>query len=735
MKQLGFEDRTKYIITSEGFGDLTIIEPIGWDEDEKELKRSDEYFGVFTNLSNNLRFVGDAYEYIYNVYNAGGIEAEVILTKYERNGYTDEWEVSFKGYLDLTTLSIENNRISVKFNESGFYKKIQSRKGIHFEMERPDTADGVPLPKMKVDRFSLQARKIQFRNSAEKGTDLISTPQYIHITRSIYATPTTKNKVGTVDSFNTVDAITVDRLRGFTAFNGFYQNAKGIRNGRFSFTMRGNITELVDTDPLNVKLIMELQLIKFLNVLDYKQQEVLYTYVSWDTSINPNYFIDFTLPETVITLTNGQGLALAIKITIVPNTNISLDASIQYGISVTTTFDKFDMTWIEDSEYKDEVYPNYKILLPFETVERLIAIMTGRVGALYSSFLGRIDNGYTKDGKGALCGITSGFWVRGFETIVMDKTYHLTTSFDDFIKSFMAVYNIGIGLEYARGSERIIIEELDYFFGQEISIVIPQQVSDVKRSLVDKLHFSSLSFGYDFDGKYEEAVGLDEYNVKNTYTTCITKTNEKYDKISKYRADSYGIEFARRKPATLFGTEDTRYDKNNFFIDMKRTITTIFKTRLWADDFKVSPTGVYSPETAYNLRLSPMNNLMRHSWYIKSGLEKYLSKFIRYSSTEGNSSLTTQPKDLTFSLKENGTIQNSLLTRSLINPMWIEFEYPLDRDLRLKVFGKTKEKQNYYGLVQFINELNQIEFGYLWDLKPNKEGKWKLLKANKINFN
>jgi hypothetical protein len=53
----------------------------------------------------------------------------------------------------------------------------------------------------------------------------------------------------------------------------------------------------------------------------------------------------------------------------------------------------------------------------------------------------------------------------------------------------------------------------------------------------------------------------------------------------------------------------------------------------------------------------------------------------------------------------------------------------------MQVFGKTNGKQNYYGLVQFINEKNEIEFGYLWDLKPNKEGKWKLLKANKLTFN
>ena len=38
---------------------------------------------------------------------------------------------------------------------------------------------------------------------------------------------------------------------------------------------------------------------------------------------------------------------------------------------------------------------------------------------------------------------------------------------------------------------------------------------------------------------------------------------------------------------------------------------------------------------------------------------------------------------------------------------------------------------NYYGVFEFINENNRLEYGYLMELKPNKKGKWKLLKANR----
>jgi len=38
---------------------------------------------------------------------------------------------------------------------------------------------------------------------------------------------------------------------------------------------------------------------------------------------------------------------------------------------------------------------------------------------------------------------------------------------------------------------------------------------------------------------------------------------------------------------------------------------------------------------------------------------------------------------------------------------------------------------NIYGLIEFINEDGNIEKGWLMNLKPNKEGKWQLLKFNK----
>ena len=84
---------------------------------------------------------------------------------------------------------------------------------------------------------------------------------------------------------------------------------------------------------------------------------------------------------------------------------------------------------------------------------------------------------------------------------------------------------------------------------------------------------------------------------------------------------------------------------------------------------------------------------------------------------------------------ENGNIINSELTTPRFFPEWIEFEHVCDFWTMQQVEGFTtiqgKEIPNFYGLVEFINENNEKEKGFLFNLKPNGKGAWKLLKSNR----
>ena len=363
-----------------------------------------------------------------------------------------------------------------------------------------------------------------------------------------------------------------------------------------------------------------------------------------------------------------------------------------------------------------------------EVGEKLMQIITGKKKAFYSEFFGRKDLGYANNGDFANVAFSLGFWIRQF----FDK--NLQFSLSDYLETANAIFNTGYGIEMINGKETLVLEDLKYFFQEEIGIVLPNQVSNVEREVATEFYNSSIEVGYekpDGDILYQEAMGLDEYNGKRGFTQPITRVDTTFKKISKARADRYGIEFARRKPKESFPEQDTRYDSSAFLFDLIDEIGQ-FRERLWQDDYETAPTGVYSPETATNLRLTPFRNLERHEWFFGSGLQKFQTDKIRFSNSTLKSKLTTK-KTSEVARSENGDILVSDLQRPRFIPEWVTFDYKVDFAINEMVYGKTNANgrmiPNYYLKVQFKTKSNITEYGYLFELKPNKEGKWKVLTA------
>jgi len=144
------------------------------------------------------------------------------------------------------------------------------------------------------------------------------------------------------------------------------------------------------------------------------------------------------------------------------------------------------------------------------------------------------------------------------------------------------------------------------------------------------------------------------------------------------------------------------------------------------------PTGVFSPETATNLRYAP-GRIMRdvHGWEIMAGLTDYPDKYLRFGGSVANSKLTTQLIGGEF-YTENDDVKNEDLGTPRIIAEYIEIEHIVDFDVLEQLSGSTvfngKEIPNLYGLVEFTYR-GVRERGFLMNLKPNNTGKWKLLKA------
>src|SRR5690606_25065509 len=160
MNVLGYFDRVRFTLYTERFGSLIIDDPEGWDEDDKELSRNNNYHGVFVQMSNNLTFVGNAVDYIQTVYDTDGVNADLKLTKEERHPITDVWTTTYTGFLDMFTFSKEDGKIKLKFNSGGIESILKSRESEDVEIDRPDTFENKSLPALSPITITIPGRKI-----------------------------------------------------------------------------------------------------------------------------------------------------------------------------------------------------------------------------------------------------------------------------------------------------------------------------------------------------------------------------------------------------------------------------------------------------------------------------------------------------------------------------------------------------------------------------------------------
>ncbi len=752
-----FNDRVKYILScqSDGFDDLVITEPIGWNNDEKEFARNLEYHGIFPKFSNNLKFIEDGRDYINFARQILGINASLKLTKYEKHPRTDRWVRTYWGYLDMSTWSDENNQVSIKFNSGGLEQEIKARESEPVEIDRAETMDGKAMDPLIVNEVSLDGRRIFLKSKWEHNdnTDDINIRVYSDDgnTRSKAAAfPLTlvsnsheqaqsniSSSLGNEDNGSTGMMILADfdRTRQLT-IKGRNLKIKPFIYDGYNTSM-GSVEWNWAFFKINIAI--------YQNSIDYDIKERIpllhFGHGTNDGALIYNSNVlnihnqILSIPDFDKEIVVEQGDSVAIEILIKADLKNYTTSRARYYVKV-SDFDG-DVFVEEDSYFEPS---KSKFIFTHDLLDRLVEICTSKKKAFYSKFYGRTELGYAEDGPGAHVANTHGFWIRNFDKLPASTQTDpnlfkpLTTTLKDAITSCIAVHNVGMGIEENNNQERVRIEPYGYFFNPNVTIRLPNQVKNIKRSEAIDYYCSGVEMGYELGGNYSEAQGLDEPNGKSTFTTVIKSVKATFSRISKYRADSYGKEFCRRKPLSLDSTLDTQYDEDIWFLDLKKTPANTFVQRKWQDDFEQAPTGIFSPDTADSLRFSPFNMLLRHGWVIAAGLVKYPVDYIRYGSSTANSQLKTKLIGGN-EYAENGNIINTELGTPRFVSEWVEFEHECNFDVMQMVQGTTvingNEIPNMYGTIEYQISDGVWERGFLFNLKPNDKGTWKVLKSNR----
>ena len=263
-------------------------------------------------------------------------------------------------------------------------------------------------------------------------------------------------------------------------------------------------------------------------------------------------------------LYTGQGLFLNQELDISDNYTLDIDDRlILFALAVTDPAGEPTASVLSVKEstinltQKDQALPTAsKGALLYDCFNRSIEAMTGVGNSLTSAVLEDV-------GEFADYTLQNGFLIRNY----LPKESALSWKFKDLFRNMEKVFNIGLAIKSDNTTE--IRKKKDFFKDGVIHTVTPGdlEADSFSREIDTDYFFSDIEIGYT-KSAYEEISGLEEYNNKSFYNTFLSIINNKLDGISKIRGDGYGMEFARRKQRQDDKTEDTKYDKDLFLLNV-----------------------------------------------------------------------------------------------------------------------------------------------------------------------
>ena len=693
-------ERVKYNSTNNDTKKSIVFthDPKGWDKSDRTLKR-EKNFGIMTELSKNLTFVKEAADFYNEAYEFKGGEADITLEEYRFNPNTSHPYLYSSGTHDFSEFKGNSKQAKVPFKSGGLNSLIKSQIKEKFELERLESINGNVIDPIEKQTVALTSREILLVSQLESTIDESSTNFFVRTIPMETISNSDQENIPTVVSPGS-------DIVPYTA-DGSLDGEDLNPNASQYFYLSSDVAKTIDVD-VDIDLDINGPGQKFLDVAILHrdaQDDTTEFRIIYDTSYANIKNYAFTYSGT-FDLEAGDSLLL-----------IYIASNNQLGTPIPhVVFNKKPtITVTENSEREDS--QTVAVFLK-DVGEKLMQIITGEKGRFYSNFL--------TNGTFSKAALTSGFWIRQF----YEKNMQI--SLDEFLTTLNAVFNIGYGIEVKNGKETLVVEDLKYFFQSGTAIFLNEQVTDLEYENAKEFCHSSLEFGYDDNGEYEEAMGLDEPNIKTGFTTPLKRVETKYSKISKAKAGTYPKEFARRKLKKNYPTTDTNYDKWLFLLDLKEGLGEALEERTWADDFETKPTGVFSPETITNLRLTPSQIEKRHEWFYGVGLLKHPEEKVRYSNTEGNNSLTTKEVGKP-ERSERDDININDLEKSRFQPKTATFKHPLNYDIIQQLNGTTnvngREVPNVYFRVQFIDDLGEKQTGYLMQKtqKRTNLGEFKLL--------
>lgn len=748
----------RFILLNTTEGSLTLEgtnEPLGWDDAVFSLKRDEKLHGLFFEYSLPLKFICDGEAYIRRVYETQGIDAEIKIWIQEQCGDNQPYATVFEGRLNLTTLRFNEssyNAAEVNIERAGALQELMSKLDTPVDLQSLTSLDGVALTAYGYAPYSVTFNPKTILKRGEHFRDN---------TDPIFTTP--------VDQFSIGSGVTnANRDQFYTIIFALPQETI---NEIDLFSAPSDDSAVVSALPYPDPPDEYYILTESGNYeVDFAFDGVLTLRCDGESSVawTPNTgeiglaeYVDYTfklkIGSNIVTLASGTVMGntftynapwweYAIGLNVSHSNTYALNA----GDTIIAYFElkyhwylERDLLSARNNGSENELtftssYLNLSLnsALPatqaqcfaiHEALSRVVESVTNNQLNVKSDYFGRTNSQpFTSatNGCGGFEVVTSGFLLRQFS-----RPFFVT--FAEFIAALNAVHNIGVGIETYGNSERIRVENFEYFYSNTIALIInrlDKVEAKYQRDITESEYYATLECGY-AKWENEEYSGLDEFNTKRVYSTPIKRIRNKISQICSFVTSGYAIEIARRFSFVDNQTLPYKYDDDKFLVCVESDVNTM---NVIEQGVSGTPANIIDPPTVINWRLNPYYVARRWLSRVGNVLFTNLNQILlRFASGEAN--ITAEGEENLYDGSNNcnygqHAAQDSMnaadgRVRPFLMPETHTFEYPIT----FTEFNKIKAKKEGLILVSETDYDHKEFWLKSLDFKPNAHSKFVLI--------
>lgn len=594
-----------------------------WDDITVSFKRGD-YDGIVRTFTDKFEFVKGARGLLLNEYELNYLNSKAnVVISTRNNSWT--WTERFRCALNFSTLSDNGFVLSMNAVDDSVASIIKAKKGTQYEYAVSDIKDSMPL---NYDHLEMKNKASYLVVPDENNDTMLSIDTDVlsdYYTIPIY-----------------YDALEVFKENVFE----IKDQSKSKFNESEFFSSSDFLIKNISNEDVNLKVNFSFHYI-YSSALS--KGKVSFEIIGISSDKEPISFFSYDLTNK-----NQVDVVVDMSITLPHDYSLKVYMYSDGNISQLRLHNpsSFVLEW--QSRNKTDMIDTIK---PSVLLDSLLKSMDNNLsGIIVPSGEKRLDNAM----------------ILAAESIRKLPNARIYSSFDNFAKWMSAVF----GYVYDISGNVVTFRPREDYFGKEVVKVI-DNYNGYQMNVNSSLIYSQVSVGYNKQD-YDSVNGKDEFRFTNYYNTGVTMTDGKFEIISPYRTDAYGIEFLSQKIGE--DTTDNESDNGIFFICVNE------ESGKYVLDRNDNITGVISPTTMFNAMYSPVSMIEAN----KAFLGGFISE-LSYASSDGNSAVTINGK------AENGDIT---LNDGLFSVNEIEIETS-DIDL----------PEDMTGLVQFEHQ-GKIKYGY-----------------------